>query len=94
MDKVKRPDPDDPLNEIIQLQSSISDSFLETIKDSCDVTMEGVIKTINKCPHLSAEFKDCEAINYDIDERYKHVEQIVDGTASKPETLLELWFIC
>ena len=82
-------DNDDPLNEIIRLQSSISDRFLKAISGSCEATIQGV-ESINKCPHLSTVYRECEDIRNDLDERYRYVEKIEDGSASNPENLLLL----
>ena len=82
-------DPDDPLNEIISVQSEISENFLKTLDDECKATMHG-IDTINKAPHCSKVYKDAEEISSDLTGRYRYVETIQDGSAANLEKLLTL----
>ena len=85
-------DPDDPLTEIINLQSNISDQLLNVISKSCSATEQG-ISSIKSCPHCSKAYKDGEEIAYDLEGRYRYVDKIQDGSAASLEELLYLKFI-
>lgn len=80
-------DKDDPLNEIIELQNSISSKVFASVQDGFTAMTKGA-DIIGECPHLSKTSMNVEQTSYELEGRFRYVDQIQDGSATSLDDLL------
>lgn len=78
---------DDPLKEIIQMQNSISEKFVNTLESSCKV-ISAATEIINECPKFSKAYKNAQQVGADLEMRVKYITAIEDGTDANLEDVL------
>ena len=78
---------DDPLNEIIELQNSISSKVFMSVQEGFSALAKGA-EIIGECPHLSKTSMNTEQTAYELEGRFRYVDQIQDGSATSLDDLL------